>query len=159
MQSFTAYYPSPLGLLQINASETGIFSLDFVEGENEAKGINPILDKCLIQLDEYFNRKRVLFDVPLDMQGTDFQKSVWDKLLEVPYGKTASYLDISIALGSEKLTRAVGNANGKNKIAIIIPCHRVIGTNGTLTGYAGGIWRKKWLLDFEQGIEEKGLFF
>lgn len=158
VQSFVSYYPSPAGLLKIKATDTGISEVLFTDNEDEEMNTVQITDDCIQQLDEYFNKKRVSFDLPLDMEGSDFQKSVWDKLLQIPFGRTASYLDISLQLGSEKLTRAVGNANGKNKIAIIVPCHRVIGTNGTLTGYAGGMRRKKWLLDFEQGIEEMGLF-
>lgn len=102
------------------------------------------------QLEEYFEGKRVEFDLPLDLQGTDFQKRVWNELLTIPYGKTVSYKELSIRLGDVRAIRAVAAANGANPVSIIVPCHRVIGSDGSLTGYAGGLWRKRWLLDFEQ---------
>lgn len=106
-----------------------------------------------IQLHEYFNKTRKQFDVPLNPQGTPFQKQVWNELLTVPFGKTISYHQLSLKLGNEKVIRAAANANSKNPVAILIPCHRVIGSDGSLTGYAGGLWRKQWLLDFESGVQ------
>jgi methylated-DNA-[protein]-cysteine S-methyltransferase len=148
-----AYYESELGIIEVKGNEEGIYSLDFMDKDEiickEDKQIPGILTDCLNQLDEYFKGSRKEFDLKLVLQGTDFQKNVWRELLKVPFGKTASYKDIALSVGNVKAVRAVGGANGKNKIAIIIPCHRIIGKNGTLTGYAGGIWRKEWLLKHE----------
>ncbi len=112
--------------------------------------------RIIRQLDEYFSRKRKVFDLELDLQGTDFQKQVWMELLKIPYGRTITYKELSIRLGNPGVIRAAGAANGANPVSIIVPCHRVIGSDGSLTGYAGGLWRKKWLLDFES--DEKFLF-
>jgi len=118
----------------------------FIEQDDE------ILQKTKVQLDEYFNLKRKAFELPLLMVGTDFQKSVWEALLKVPYGTTSTYLQLAKEIGNEKAVRAVANANGANAIGIIIPCHRIIGTNGKLTGYAGGVPLKKRLLELEQNL-------
>ncbi len=118
---------------------------DFIQKDDE------ILEQTRKQLDEYLNRTRTSFDVPLLMVGSDFQKAVWNALMEVPYGHTDSYLDLAKAIGNEKTVRAVAGANGANAIAIIIPCHRILGSNGELVGYAGGLAVKKHLLDLEQG--------
>ncbi len=118
----------------------------FVEQDDE------ILQKTRIQLDEYFNMQRREFDIPILMVGSDFQKSVWEALLKVPYGTTSTYLHLAKDIGNEKAVRAVANANGANAIGIIIPCHRIIGTNGELTGYAGGLPLKKRLLELEQNL-------
>lgn len=120
------------------------FNAKFIQGEHK---LHEIVRK---QLDEYFEGKRETFDVPMITPGTEFQNTVWKALMEIPYGKTVSYKTQSINIKAPKAVRAVANANGMNRIAIIIPCHRVIGENGTLTGYGGGLWRKKWLLDFEK---------
>ena len=117
---------------------------EFVEQDHE------ILQKTRLQLDEYFNMQRRSFNIPILMVGTDFQKSVWEALLKVPYGTTSTYLQLAKDIGNEKAVRAVANANGANAIGIIIPCHRIIGTNGELTGYAGGLPLKKQLLELEQ---------
>lgn len=109
-----------------------------------------IIKNCCEQLDEYFHGKRTEFSIPYITNGTSFQKDVWQALICIPYGKTASYEDIAKLIRRERAVRAVGNANGKNKLNIIIPCHRIIGKNGKLTGYGGGVWRKKWLLEHEQ---------
>lgn len=111
-----------------------------------------VLQETRKQLEEYLDMKRQKFDIPLLMCGTEFQKSVWEALLKIPYGKTASYLELSKTIGNEKAVRAVANANGANAIGIIIPCHRIIGTNGTLTGYAGGLPLKKILLELENNL-------
>ena len=146
----SAYYNSELGWIKITASENGIRKLEFEEsGMANKKIANPYLKECLKELGEYFEGKRKNFTVKLDWEGTNFQKRVWTYLLTIPFGKTTSYMNIAKALGDEKSVRAVGTANGQNNIAIIIPCHRVIGSNGSLTGYAGGIWRKDWLLKHE----------
>jgi len=146
-----AYYNSPLGLIEISGKENSITSLYFVEeGLNNQFKSNLYLENCAAQLDEYFNGKRKDFDLKLEPEGSDFQRKVWNDLLKIQYGETKSYLQMSKLIGDVLAIRAVANANGKNKISIVIPCHRVIGSNGSLTGYAGGLWRKKWLLQHEQ---------
>ena len=116
------------------------------------------MEDCVFQLQEYFDGKRKAFDIKLNPEGTDFQKKVWNRLLEILYGKTLSYLELSKQLGDVKAIRAVANANGKNPIWIIIPCHRVIGSDGSLTGYAGGLSRKQWLLEHESPYKQTSLF-
>ena len=115
-----------------------------------------IIDKTILQLNQYFAGERKIFDIPLMTVGTDFQKSVWKSLIEIPYGKTSSYLELSQKLGNEKAIRAVASANGANAISIIIPCHRIIGSNGELTGYAGGLNVKKKLLQLEHANSDSG---
>lgn len=116
-------------------------------------GTNTHLLNLQLQLDQYFNKERKRFDLPLVFAGTDFQKKVWKQLLMIPYGKTENYMAITRQLGDAKAIRAVAGANGANKMAILVPCHRVIGSDGKLVGYAGGLWRKKWLLDHESNQE------
>ncbi|MDO4728503.1 MAG: methylated-DNA--[protein]-cysteine S-methyltransferase [Bacteroidota bacterium] len=156
---------TPLGSMLVCATVKGICLLDFLEKEtidvrlkevnkesksDMVRGQNPFINILKEQLLEYFDGKRKDFSVPLDLSGTDFQMKVWDSLLKIPYGKVWSYKQQATFLGSSKSVRAVAKANGMNKISILIPCHRVIGSNGSLTGYAGGLWRKKFLLDLEQ---------
>lgn len=144
-------------MIKITGSENGIRSVDFVDEQASPEGVHsqkdsqshPILDECVLQLDEYFKGERKEFTVKLNPEGTEFQKIVWNELLKNPFGRTVSYMELAKSIGDVKAIRAVGAANGKNKIAIIIPCHRVIGSNGKLTGYAGGLWRKEWLLKHE----------
>lgn len=146
-----AYYNSPIGLIEISGTDKSITSIYFVdEVSNSQFKPNLYLDNCAKQLDEYFNGTRKEFDLELTPEGTDFQKKVWNELQNIKYGETKSYLQISRLLGDVSAIRAVANANGQNKISIVIPCHRVIGSDGSLTGYAGGLWRKKWLLQHEQ---------
>jgi methylated-DNA-[protein]-cysteine S-methyltransferase len=116
------------------------------------------LIEAVTQLQEYFIGKRTEFTFKLNPKGTEFQKKVWQELLQIPYGKTCSYLELSKKLGDVKAIRAVASANGKNPLWIVVPCHRVIGTDGSLTGYAGGLWRKKWLLEHENPIKQESLF-
>ena len=123
-----------------------------------SNAIPGVLQNCVTQLEEYFSRERKVFDLQLDYNGTDFQKTVWKSLNDIPYGKTTTYLKQARLLGDEKAIRAVATANGKNPFWIVLPCHRVVGSDGSLTGYAGGIWRKKWLLEHEQGCEQQTLF-
>lgn len=149
---FIGYLSSPVGLLGIGSDGVYINSIKFLNNaepkqKNEPNGL---VQNCIVQLNEYFQGKRKLFDLPLMPSGTEFQFKVWDKVSEIPYGETTSYGLISKLLGDPKLSRAVGTANGANPIPIIIPCHRVIGNDGSLTGYAGGLERKKWLLNHEQ---------
>jgi methylated-DNA-[protein]-cysteine S-methyltransferase len=152
------YLESPVGLIEIQSSEQGLRAVSFVEErlfETEENVHNAL---TLSQLQAYFNGERKVFDLTFDLEGTPFQQRVWQALLTVPFGKTRSYMDIARALGDPKAIRAVGTANGSNKIAIIIPCHRIIGSDGSLTGYAGGLHRKKWLLDFEIPPIQTALF-
>lgn len=153
MELHFAYYLSPIGLIEISGNEEGISTLYFVDERkhNSAKA-HSSLKECIYQLEEYFKGLRKDFGLTLNPKGTDFQKKVWNQLLTIPFGRTVSYLDVSKMLGDANATRAVGNANGSNPISIIVPCHRVIGVNGKLVGYGGGLWRKEWLLNHEQGI-------
>lgn len=153
--SFITYYQSPVGLLKIAGTEHYISEVEFqdtTEIPTSDDIIPSMLIQCTEQLIQYFNGQRRVFDIPLHQAGTPFQQDVWNMLTTIPFGKTISYLDLARKAGDPKATRAVANANGKNKIAIIIPCHRVIGSNRDLTGYAGGIQRKKWLLEHEMKI-------
>lgn len=159
-QQYKAYYRSPLGVIEIVATERAIKSLYFIEPERRAAAAvddSPALAECVRQLDEYFAGELSEFELALDPNGTEFQKAVWQQLTTIPFGKTVSYLDIAKGLGNEKAVRAVGAANGQNPISIIIPCHRVIGSDGSLTGYGGGLWRKEWLLKHEGLLREEQL--
>ena len=108
--------------------------------------------QCIEELIQYFHGERRVFEFPVNQEGSDFQKKTWNLLMTIPYAKTISYVQLAIKTGDPKATRAVANANGKNNIAIVVPCHRVIGADGELTGYAGGLWRKRWLLDHEAKV-------
>ena len=153
-----AHIESPLGTLAITGSHGVIFSVLFIDGQHQVKTRVPAsLKECAKQLKEYFSGKRKIFDLPLQPNGTTFQRHVWDELLKIPFGKTISYLQLAHQLGDEKSIRAAASANGKNPIGIIIPCHRVIGSNADLVGYAGGLWRKQWLLDLESGQQSLDL--
>jgi methylated-DNA-[protein]-cysteine S-methyltransferase len=144
------YYQSPIGTIRIESSEKGISGLVFIDkAEGEELRADFRDSPFTTQIDGYFNGKRKIFDLPLDLKGTEFQKKVWNELLKIPFGKTISYKELSIRMGNLKAIRAVAAANGANPVSIIVPCHRVIGSDGSLTGYAGGLWRKRWLLDFE----------
>lgn len=143
------YMNSPVGTIKIAADETGIRLIRFVDTRDQAVEPNPLIETCKLQLQEYFLGKRKTFNLPFEQNGTPFQQSVWNSLLEIPYGGTASYGDIAKAIKRPRAARAVGAANGKNPLSIIVPCHRVIGSDGTLTGYAGGVTKKAWLLTHE----------
>lgn len=145
----THYFESPLGLIEIKGDENAIHAVSFDREQNGADSTTDIIIECRKQLEEYFSGKRKKFDLKLNPVGTFFQSSVWNELLSISYAHTASYLDLAKKLGDEKSVRAVGAANGKNPIAIIIPCHRIVGSNNSLVGYAGGLWRKQWLLEHE----------
>lgn len=159
MSEVIAVYHSPVGLLTIKATDKFVSAVLFAKpGSNlltenniveTKKNDHPVIQKCCEQLQEYFDGKRKQFDLPIEQPGTLFQQKVWKELLRIDYGKTISYMELSKRIGDVKTIRAVGTTNGKNQIAIIVPCHRVIGSNGELTGYAGELWRKKWLLDHE----------
>jgi methylated-DNA-[protein]-cysteine S-methyltransferase len=150
---------SPIGMLEIAADEEFLISVLFKSTEKnkqseqsdlEKKSSNlSVITECEKQLLEYFNGRRMKFDLPLKQSGTSFQQKVWAELMNINYGRTISYLELSKRIENVKAIRAVGTANGSNSISIIVPCHRVIGSNGDLTGYSGNLWRKKWLLDHE----------
>lgn len=146
-----AYYQSPIGTLEITGTEAGVVGIRFLDNVPAAgPEIHPALEPCVQQLDEYFRGDRREFTVPLQLSGTEFQRRVWTKLLTIPFGVTRSYVEIAEALGDRNAVRAVGLANGQNPIPIVVPCHRVIGSDGSLTGYGGGLWRKRRLLELER---------
>jgi len=154
------YYRSPLGTLELRGNDNAVTHLLFVNSVMRGRTSNEdklsyetpktaVLKKCVDQLDEYFAGSRMVFDIPVEPEGTDFRRKVWMELLNIAYGHTISYMQLSKNIGDVKAIRAVGTANGANPVSIIIPCHRVIGSNGDLTGYGGDLWRKKWLLEHE----------
>lgn len=152
--SFT-YYKSPLGVLKIAGTENYISEVSFVDDENNvasSTASNSLLHQCTEELIEYFNGKRLSFDIPVYQKGTEFQTKVWGELLNIAYGKTINYMTLAKRLGDPNCIRAAASSNGKNNIAIIVPCHRVIGSNQSLVGYAGGLWRKRWLIGLENRI-------
>ena len=151
-------YDSPVGILKIKILNEQICEISYSDEKSETEGdatklsvkSKKILEKTIRQFDEYFAGERKIFDLPLQQTGTSFQQKVWDELINIPFGKTISYLQLARRLGDEKSIRAAASANGRNKLNIVVPCHRVIGSNGTLVGYGGGLPRKKWLLDHEK---------
>jgi methylated-DNA-[protein]-cysteine S-methyltransferase len=157
MPEFITHYDSPLGLLEITGTETHVTSVLFPETKKRprpprtatAETSAPVRD-CVAQLEAYFAGKLQEFELPLQPEGTAFQRKVWAELLNIPFGKTASYLHLARALGDEKCIRAAASANGQNPLTILVPCHRVIGSDGKLVGYGGDLWRKQWLLEHEQ---------
>lgn len=154
-----AYIKTPIGSLEIEGDDNGIAAIRYIDEEIAQTIDIPIsLQEVVTQLGEYFEKKRNTFSIKLNPKGTDFQCKVWQELQTIPFGKTASYLDMAKNLGDPKVIRAAASANGKNPISIIIPCHRVIGSDGSLTGYAGGLHRKKWLLDHESPVRQETLF-
>ena len=154
-----AIIQSPLGTTLIYCDEIGVTKIEVVEEALEISSDIPVqLQDAVLQLQEYFEGKRNHFSFTLHPIGTAFQQKVWDELRNIPYGTTCSYLDVAKKLGDVKAIRAVAAANGKNPLWIVVPCHRVIGSNGSLTGYAGGLWRKKWLLEHENPSAQKSLF-
>ncbi len=165
---FSVRIETPLGAMVACAVDQGVCLLEFADRptlEKQLSTVRKLFNGRIIesesvhfeilrqQLNEYFEGKRKVFTVPLITPGTPFQQSVWKELQNIPFGVTRSYKQQSIALNNQEAIRAVANANGLNRIAIIIPCHRIIGNNGSLIGYAGGLWRKQWLLDFERGTQ------
>ncbi len=155
----TAIIKTTLGFTEIQGNENGISKIHVMNDEAEVSTKIPKeLKEAVLQLQDYFNGKRNEFSFKINPSGTDFQKKVWEELLNIPYGKTCSYLELSKKLGDVKAIRAVASANGKNPLWIVVPCHRVIGSDGSLTGYAGGLWRKKWLLEHENPVKQESLF-
>ncbi|GAB2541339.1 methylated-DNA--[protein]-cysteine S-methyltransferase [Spirosoma aerophilum] len=156
----TTVFESPLGLVRIMGDAQGVSSIsctDITVDEKETAGVlvEPV-QLAVEQLKQYFAGTRQSFDFPLNPAGTTFQQSVWQALLTVPFGTTRSYLTLSRQIGDEKAIRAVAAANGRNPLWIVVPCHRIIGSDGSLTGYAGGLWRKKWLLEHEGAFAKSG---
>ena len=150
---------SPLGFVLIEGNEDGISKISVISDETIlSESIPKLFTNVVSQLKEYFEGNRTDFQFKMNPKGTDFQKKVWDELLKIPFGKTVSYQEVTNNLGDPKAIRAVANANGKNPLWIVVPCHRVIGSDGSLTGYAGGLWRKKWLLDHENPVKQQSLF-
>jgi methylated-DNA-[protein]-cysteine S-methyltransferase len=151
------YYPSPLGVIAIKINDQRVSELLYMDGIQVA-GVHPaplpgpdeiVLQQCVTQLDEYFSGSRKIFDLPYRQSGTPFQQKVWNQLSEIPFGQTISYRQLAQRLGDAKCIRAAAAANGRNQLNILVPCHRVIGSDGSLTGYGGGLPRKRWLLDHE----------
>ena len=150
---------TPLGVTKISGDEKGIASVTILNANETLTDIIPeVLQDCACQLQEYFQGKRKRFSLKLNPKGTEFQNRVWSELQIIPFGKTVSYLELSKQLGDVKAIRAVANANGKNPLWIIVPCHRVIGSDGSLIGYAGGLHRKQWLLEHESPYKQQSLF-
>ncbi len=159
MQQYHTFYQSPLGQIMICATDKYITAATFLDEkeplpviENSIEELTDLLKDCVEQLIEYFQGLRRNFEIPVLQKGTEFQQRVWSELLAIPFGKTISYKELSKRLGDPKAIRAAAATNGRNKIAIIVPCHRVIGANSDLVGYAGGLWRKKWLLAHENKV-------
>ncbi len=165
MQQFEHIYTSPIGRIKIVADTDCIQAITFIDdsvstSNNEGIDSPAVIHQCIDELIDYFNGSRTQFTVPIHQSGTDFQQKVWKELYEVPYAKTLSYAELAKKLGDTKIIRAAASANGKNKIAIIVPCHRIIGSDSSLTGYAWGLARKKWLLqhEFRIGLGVQTLF-
>ncbi|MBV7270096.1 methylated-DNA--[protein]-cysteine S-methyltransferase [Winogradskyella luteola] len=155
----TCYIETPLGHAKIVGDSNGIASISILDTPQElSKVIQESLLDCVTQLKAYFKNELKTFDLKLNPEGTAFQKKVWKQLQTIPYGKTISYLDLAKQLGDANVIRAAASANGKNPLWVIIPCHRVIGSDGSLTGYAGGLHRKQWLLNHESEHKQQTLF-
>jgi methylated-DNA-[protein]-cysteine S-methyltransferase len=162
-RSYNDYVDTPIGILMLSFNEKfELVSAIFPEDEITlpvANGLGSVKSQRVKkQFEEYFNGTRKTFDIPLSPEGTEFQKKVWTELLNIPYGETTTYQQMANKLGDPKVIRAAASANGKNPISIVIPCHRVIGSDGSLTGYAGGLHRKKWLLEHESPSPQQSLF-
>jgi methylated-DNA-[protein]-cysteine S-methyltransferase len=150
-----AYYRSPVGELLIESNDDKVITLNFSKGPKLPDTLTPVIEQCILELEEYFFQGRKFFNVELKLNGSEFQNKVWNELLNIPYGKTISYEALAIRVGDLNAIRAVGLANGQNPIAIIVPCHRVIGKNGDLIGYGGGLDNKTWLLNHEGAFSEQ----
>ena len=154
-----AYINTPLGVAKITGNSEGLSSIIVLDSEEPLTDVIPeSLEDAVYQLNEYFEGIRTEFQLDLNPEGTEFQKKVWLELQNIPYGRTASYMELSKLIGDPKAIRAVGAANGRNPLWIVVPCHRVIGSDGSLTGYAGGLHRKKWLLEHESPHKQQSLF-
>lgn len=150
-----SYYVSPVGELLIESEDEKITTIGFQKDTRLDEHVTPVIEQCVAELDEYFFKGRKFFSVELNLVGSDFQRKVWQELLNIPYGRTWSYESLALRLGDINAIRAVGLANGQNPVAIIVPCHRVIGKNGDLVGYGGGLENKVWLLQHEGAFSEQ----
>lgn len=155
---FQTYYQSPVGLIRVSGTDQYVSEMSFIDTaqapptDPQKKQLSPMALSAIEQLIQYFGGQRRQFDFPISQEGTEFQQRVWHELSNIPFGKTISYLDLAKRLGDTKVIRAAASANGKNNVAIVVPCHRVIGSKNDLVGYAGGLWRKRWLLEHENKI-------
>ncbi|HNY03169.1 MAG TPA: methylated-DNA--[protein]-cysteine S-methyltransferase [Bacteroidales bacterium] len=154
-----AFLKTPIGYVEVTGSENGISSLHFLDFRVRPRPAPPQLRTCITQLEEYFHGTRKEFDLKLDLQGSEFQLRVWDELQKIPYGTAITYHELAQRIGNVNAFRAVGGANGQNPVSVIVPCHRVIGSNGRLVGYRGGLKRKKWLLEHEHAFVQRDLFY
>jgi len=154
-----AFLKTPIGHLEVTGSENGIQTLYFLNFKVKPQHVPSCLRDGIHQLEEYFYGSRQQFDLKLDLTGSPFQLRVWHELINIPYGTTISYAELAKRLGDVKALRAVGGANGHNPVSVIVPCHRVIGSNGRLVGYRGGLKRKKWLLEHEHAFDQRDLFY
>ena len=158
MNLSVAYFESPIGLIMMEAKGENIVGISFVDAISMSEKITPVLQEAKKQMKEYFEGRRKEFDLPIALEGTEFEQKVWRALKEIEYGSVASYKDVAQKIGHNKAYRAIGGTNHKNKLAIVIPCHRVIGSNGKMTGYAGGIWRKTWLIGHEKKNSKNNVY-
>lgn len=154
--AYFKYLTTPIGLIELCAGDKSLRAVEFVDHPRHLSRTTSLLEEAAAQLNGYFHEERHRFDLPLALDGTDFQVAVWQELLKIPYGCAVSYRDVARRVGRPKAVRAVGAANARNPIAVIVPCHRVIGANGNLTGYASGLWRKAWLLQHEGCRQAEG---
>ena len=154
-----AFLKTSIGYIEVTGSDLGISSLTFLDFRVKPQNVPHCLKSAVQQLEEYFHGTRHVFDLPLDLQGSPFQLKVWNELLKIPYGQTISYIELARRTGNVKAVRAVGGANGHNPVSVIVPCHRVIGFNGRLVGYRGGLRRKKYLLELEHAFAQRDLFY
>jgi methylated-DNA-[protein]-cysteine S-methyltransferase len=152
--AYTTYYSSPIGLIKIAGSTEALQEMQFVETKEDysSESLPPLYEDCKQQLNDYFRGQLKNFSLPLVFAGTAFQQQVWTELSAIPYGRTTSYVALARKLKNPNAVRAIGSTNAKNKLCIVVPCHRVIGNDGTLVGYAGGLWRKQWLLEHERAF-------
>lgn len=156
-EQFSTYYQSPLGLIHLSGTEEYITEISFIDTVQHPPAVNQsalptVILQAVEELIQYFQGQRLEFSFPMNQNGTEFQQRVWGELMHISFGKTISYLELSRRLGDTKAIRAAAAANGKNNIAVVVPCHRVIGSRNDLVGYAGGLWRKRWLLEHENKI-------
>lgn len=154
-----AFLKTPVGFIEVTGSAKGIRSLYFLNFRVKEMRTPACLKDCMEQLREYFAGRLSEFSLTVDLEGTPFQLKVWEETLKIPYGKTLSYQEVANRIGQPEAVRAVGGANGSNPVSVIVPCHRVLGANGKLVGYGGGLWRKKWLLEHEHAFAQGDLFF
>jgi len=152
------YYSSPVGELEIRSEGDAVTVVEFLWDQKKEEKSTPVIQTCIQELDEYFFKGRKFFDVKIQLNGSTFQQQVWNQLMEIPFGKTTYYADIAVKVGDMNSVRAVGLANGQNPVVIIVPCHRVIGKDGSLVGYGGGLDKKVWLLRHEGALNQLEIF-